>query len=128
MNNFRFHVDNQTPTAWEPEHVRSGTQHVHSAVARVTELRRLYPNAAIRIEREGEDRARRILPTFRFEVYVREGEITVSDDEGKHTRKLHDATILSRPFYESEREAVLGELKAQFPDAQITEVQHGRNV
>src|SRR5258705_1789272 len=108
-------------TSWQDEVVRSGT--VHTAVAAITKLREEHgPDAAIGIEREGDSRIPTPMPLFRYQVFVKDGMMPVTDEDGTAARKLTNATVTSRPFYEHEREKVLSEIRERFPDAQITEV------
>lgn len=122
MNKFRFHIAGHDPTPWEIEHVRSGAG-VHTAVQKITELRRLYPDAAITIEREGEEKTQKS-PMFRYDIYVKDGLMPVQDDDGIHLRQVK-GRIQTRPFYEREREMVLTEIRERFPDAQLQEVKVG---
>lgn len=109
-----------TATSWESE----TTQHGHSAIAaiRANQLRTRYPDAALIIERKNNDRTPNPMELYRYQIFVRQGSIQVKDDFGEHTRVVKDSTLLSRPFYEYQRETVLAEIKERFPDAILTEV------
>ena len=125
MSRFRLRLLHGTDavefTDWEDEHLTHRQQGGLTAAGRVQELRRKYPDAAISIEREG----RTPIPTpelFRFNVHVRSGKVLVIDEDGTHERNLTNAHLQSRPFQASERESVIAGIRAQFPDANISEV------
>ena len=123
----RFLV-NGNPMPWEPELVRFPTQTQQpTAVRRVNELRqRLGPTAAISIERRGDIRQQPETPQmFRYSIYVKEGAMLVNDPNGVNgisITELDKATLFSRPFIESEREAVIAKILEMFPKAILTEV------
>ena len=104
MNRFRFYITDHGYTDWEMEHVKCGTGAPHSAPARLTELRREYPEAAISIEREGDSRKPNVLNKFRYQI------------------KTNDEIRYSRLINEDERNERLREIQGMFPKAEITEV------
>jgi hypothetical protein len=121
----RFRVGSQV-TPWEPEAVRHrGMGQIPTAVRRVSELRTRYPWEAIAIERRGVETRPRTNVLHRFQVFVKDGSMLVNDPAGingvKMTR-LENDTLLSRPFQESEREAVRSEIMQMFPKAELVEV------
>lgn len=120
----RFKVNDEF-TSWEPETVRSPTlNQIPTAVVRVTALRQRYPEAAIIIERRGDKKPERP-QMFRFSIYVRKGSMPVNDPQGANGVSVVDIykqTLFSRPFTESEREAVAAAIYKQFPEAELTEV------
>lgn len=104
MNKFRFHIEGHGATEWEDELVRHGVGVPHTAPERMTQLRRKYPRSAIRIEREGEDRAPNVLSQFRFRI-----------KDGEDLR-------YSRAIQENEKSERLKEIREMYPQAEITEV------
>lgn len=122
MPQIRFHIDGQPPSEWLEETILNRQQGQPTAVVAMGELRGKFPSAAIRIERRGDIHTPNPVPLFRYNITVREGRIQVKDNDGVHSRKLKDSLLQSRPFHAGERDKVLAEIKAQFPDAVLTEV------
>lgn len=116
----RFHVTDTDGNAlettdWAEENSRD------VPVSMVTDLRTTYgPEARIVIERN----AIILNPkpkTFRFDIKVRSGTVTVVDDDGTNPRDVSGLTLHSRPFQRFEQEKVLAELREKFPNATIIE-------
>ncbi len=113
---FRFRLTedgNDFFTTWRDEVDRL------TAPAAMGSLRAEYPNAAISIERS------HVPPTpkprlYRYDIAVRQGVITVVDDDGEQQRNVSGMTLQSGLFQIAEHERVLVELQAAFPDAQLT--------
>lgn len=105
MSRVRFHIAGAPSTEWEEEQIMSGLKGVPTAVARVTELRRLYPDAAISVEREGDSRKPNRIPMWRYKI------------------KVKDDVHYSRPLVESEKDKALTEIREMFPKAEISEEQ-----
>jgi len=105
MNRFRFYVAGHGYTDWEDERVKHGIGAPHTAPARLTELRREYPEAAISIEREGENRRPNQLAQFRFQIKL-------PNDEVRYSRLIS----------EDERDERLREIQEMFPKGEISEV------
>lgn len=104
MNRFRFYVAGHGYTDWEDEHIKHGVGAPHTAPERLTALRRLHPEAAISIEREGDNRTPNPINQFRFQI-----------KQGEEVR-------YSRLINEDEKEAREQEIRTMFPDAEIVEV------
>ena len=105
MNRFRFHILGHGFTEWEDERVKHGIGAPHTAPERLSQLRREHPNAAISIEREGDNRDPNRIVQFRFQI------------------KTADEIRYSRPIAEHEKEERLREIREMFPTAEIKEVQ-----
>ena len=104
MNRFRFYIAGHGYTDWEDERVKHGVGAPHTAPERLTALRREHPDAAISIEREGENRKPNVLNQFRFQI------------------KQEDEIRYSRLINEDEKDERLREIQAMFPKAEVTEV------
>ncbi len=105
MNRFRFHIAGHGFTEWEDERVKHGVGAPHSAPERLSQLRREHPDAAISIEREGENREPNLIVHVRFQI------------------KTAEEIRYSRPIAEDEKEERLREIREMFPNAEIKEVQ-----
>lgn len=120
----RFRIGDEW-TPWGPEYVRNrATGQVPTAVQRITELRKLHPDAAIAIERRGDSRPEKPA-MFRFSIYVRSGSMPVNDPNGVNgisMAQLEKQTLFSRPFTEAERDSVRKQIYDQFPNAQLIEM------
>ena len=103
MSRVRFHVAGAPSTAWEEEVLTSALKGIPTAVARVTELRRAYPDAPISVEREGDNRKPNRIPMWRYKI------------------KVKDDVHYSRPLLEGEKEKALVEIREMFPKAEISE-------
>lgn len=103
MSQIRFHVDNSPITEWEEEHIRHGAG-VHTAVARIGDLRQRFPSAAIRIERRGDVRIPNPVKTYRYKIQLEGNEI-------RYTNLVN----------ESEKDALLKKVTERFPKAEIIE-------
>lgn len=117
----RFHVKNAEgglleSTDWEDDR---GHQ---MAVERVEALRKVYgPDALISVERQGAPEIKE--PSlFRYDIFIDNGAVVVIDEEGTHSRKVKNFAFHSRPYQAAEREQVLAMIRAQYPDARLTEV------
>lgn len=121
----RFNVDGLL-TPWETESVRYPTMgQTPTAVRRVNELRAQHPDAAIAIERRGVETRPRAQPTFRFRIFVKEGSMPLNDPLGVggiRVTSLRNTTLFSRPFQESERDAIRAQVMEMFPKAELSEV------
>jgi hypothetical protein len=118
----RFKIEDAGATQfsdWIEESVRHRQAGIPTATSEMERLRTQYPHAAISIERDYI-----IVPpkpkTFRYEVFVPEGRVTVADENGQYGVPLINATLQSRPFQEAEQAAVLAEVMNAFPNAQLT--------
>ena len=123
----RFMVDKQLVTTWEPELVRNRTLgQIPTAVQRVSELRQKFPEAAIAIERRGEQpQEHGAEPKFRFMFHVREGAMPVVDRDGVDglsVATIRDQTLFSRPFTAAERDSIRAQIMKQFPNVELVEV------
>lgn len=105
MSMFRFHIAGHGYTDWENETIKHGVGVPHTAPERLTQLRRQYPDAAISIEREGEDRTPNVLNQFRFKI-----------KDGEEIR-------YSRVIQEAEKDECLRQIRELHPKAEISEVQ-----
>ena len=107
MSQLRFHIskgNKVTTTNWEPETVKVGPG--STAAARATALRAEHgPEAAIMIERRGDDRTPNPLNQFRCRI------------------KVGDILYYSRVYGEREREAIMAVIKNDYPKAEISEEQ-----
>lgn len=102
MSKFRFHIDGQQVTEWHEEPVAA------SAVVVASALRQQFPEAALRIERDYY-----IAPQQESRVQF---VLTEKSPAGA------TETRLSKLFAESESEAALLRIRAEFPNAQIERV------
>ena len=92
------------------------------ATSAVMSLRRHHGNdARIAVERQGIPEFG-TPPTFRYDIFVKEGKMPVIDEDGTAIRTVLNTTLQSRPFQAAEREKVLAAIREQFPDAVLTEV------
>lgn len=114
----RFHItsdEGAMVTDWMEETDRT------VPTEKVAALRKEHgPEAAIRIERDHTVSPKPEL--FRFDIFVREGTILVSDADGIHPRSVDGLKLQSRAFQANERETVRAELTEKFPKAVLTEV------
>lgn len=121
MNLIRFTVmdgDNQVhQTDWHPENTKDDALRV------MTDVRKsLGGNYRYQIERTGDIKTPNTVPQFRYKIVSRNGQIGVKTLEGTDTAvSTAGATLFSKVFQEPEREQVLAEIRALFPDAVLTE-------
>lgn len=102
MSEFRLLINGDAATDWEEESVQHGVGGL-TAVTRVTQFRKDYPDAAITIERRGDSRVPNQSPMVRFKIRVGE------------------TTYYSVPVPEDRKEQARAELKETFPRAEIVE-------